>query len=424
MADTAVALNDLRHLLRVQAELRAESERKWQRAQQAMVGLLESFAAEEVERRLRHGEPLDNLPAENLVDLVSEQVILRLQKAQEKERQENQHGRDISQLSQHYERTCRDLQSEQENNRKLAVERDALAQEVTWLKNQLAALQQVQETQVRHTTGQALPAHQASTTAAPPAAVEPGWMNEWRQASTFERDSGVLVMIGETGLARRPLIADQMAKIFGIQKPGGSVIASFSRLLDGGWLEKYTPWKEDGAGSGGRNPDLLRLTEKGKFAYWLLTQCQPAPNEMEALLARHVTPEHTLLNLQAADILRGVGYEVDPQPPDIALPDGGLFKPDLLLRDAEGKVCFVEVEADAQKNRSDRLSKWHNFYHASGGSLYVVCDNRRCMKSIISELNLALGNRPATTHLTNLAELQSGQRGQDGSIWLQVRKRG
>ncbi|MFZ6029548.1 MAG: hypothetical protein ACOYYS_17685 [Chloroflexota bacterium] len=418
---TAVAINDLQHLLAVQGELRAGAERKWQHAQRALVGLLEAFAAEEVERRLRAGEALDSLPVESLAGLVAEQVKLRLQKAQEKERQENRSARDAEELAKRYRSICKALEAEKENNQRLQATVERLDEANRQLNNELSALRQVQQAQ---RAAGALP--QPAAAGSPPAlpsGVEPDWMSAWRQASTFERDSSVLRLIGETGLARRPLIAEKAAGLLGLQKPGGSVNAVFQRLVEADLLEKYQPWKDDGAGSGGRHPDLLRLTEQGRLAYWLLTQKQPAPNEMDTLLARHVTPEHTLLNLQAADFLQAAGYRVEMEPPDITLPDGGLFKPDLLLHDGEGKTLFVEVEIDSHKNREQRKAKWHNFYQAGGGCLYVVCDNRSCMKSIVSEINLALGTRPAVTHLTNLADLQAGKRGEQGSIWLQVRKR-
>jgi len=56
-----------------------------------------------------------------------------------------------------------------------------------------------------------------------------------------------------------------------------------------------------------------------------------------------------------------------PTPPDVNLPDGGLFKPDLVLIDEQGSLLFVEVERDTDKNIEQRQAKWRNFYQASGG---------------------------------------------------------
>jgi hypothetical protein len=71
-----------------------------------------------------------------------------------------------------------------------------------------------------------------------------------------------------------------------------------------------------------------------------------------------------------------------------------------------------------------RQSKWRNFSHASGGRMFVVCDNRSCMRNIRSEINYSLGNKPLVVSLTNLADLQAGNRGEGDSVWLEARNRG
>jgi hypothetical protein len=98
-------------------------------------------------------------------------------------------------------------------------------------------------------------------------------------------------------------------------------------------------------------------------------------NEYDLLLERHVSPEHTLLNLQAADVLREAGYEVNLTPPEITLPDGGLFRPDPVITDEGEATHFVEVERNTDKNIERRQAKWRNFYQASGGRMFMVCDD-------------------------------------------------
>jgi len=60
----------------------------------------------------------------------------------------------------------------------------------------------------------------------------------------------------------------------------------------------------------------------------------------------------------------------------------------------------------------------------SGEGMFVVCDNRSCMRNIRSEINYCLGNSPLIVSLTNLADLQSGKRGEGDSVWLETRNRG
>ena len=78
----------------------------------------------------------------------------------------------------------------------------------------------------------------------------------------------------------------------------------------------------------------------------------------------------------------------------------------------------MEVERDVDKNLEQRQAKWRNFYQATGGRVFVVCDNRSCMRNIRSEINYCLGNRPVVIALTNLADLQAGKRGEADSVGL------
>ncbi|HLA06833.1 MAG TPA: hypothetical protein VJ022_05275 [Anaerolineales bacterium] len=71
-----------------------------------------------------------------------------------------------------------------------------------------------------------------------------------------------------------------------------------------------------------------------------------------------------------------------------------------------------------------RQAKWRNFYQASSGRRYVVYDNRSCIRNIRSEINYCLRNNPLVVSLTNLADLQTGKRGEGDSVWLEERSRG
>ena len=79
--------------------------------------------------------------------------------------------------------------------------------------------------------------------------------------------------------------------------------------------------------------------------------------------------------------------------------------------DDHGALLFVEVERETDKNIEQRQAKWRNFYQASGGRMFVVCDNRTCMRNIRSEINYWMRNIPLFVSLTNLADLQTGKRG-------------
>lgn len=422
MASDDITIENLRQLLHIQTELREQAETRGRKAQRVLVGLLETFAPDEVDQRLKSGRPLDSLPVEELEQLVRQHIGNQLHQAQvllkdSQSAKTLQHNRDqLDKLRSQYE----SLRGE---NAHLVSQVASLETERNNLLNQVAALQSAAPAYSEKSSKleEVKPTDTEKMNDRPP---EPDWMVSWRQAETFDRDSRILIMIGKTGLSRRPVIEAQAAEILGIKKAGGSLQAMITRLTDLLLIETFRPWAADGAGTGGRFPDLVRLAERGQMTYWLLTGENPSINEYDLLLERHVSPEHTLLNLQAADVLRGAGYQVNLTPPDVNLPDGGLFKPDLVLIDEQGSLLFVEVERDTDKNIEQRQAKWHNFYQASGGKMYVVCDNRSCMRNIRSEINYCLGNQHLIVSLTNLADLQAGKRGDGDGIWLEIKKKG
>ena len=419
MAGEEITIDNLRQLLAIQTDLREQAETRWRKAQRVLVSLLETFAPEEVDQRLKNGRPLDHLPVDELEQLVRQQVGNRLHHVQ-RLLNDSQTARRAQNLRDQIEKLIAQNEELQKENRQLQDRINRMEAEKIDLLGQFAALRAVS-----HKRRESMPEHKrdipAQDESEPP---EPVWMATWRQAETFERDAGILKMIAETGIARRPVIEAQAAEQLGIKKAGGSIQALMTRLENLHLIERFRPWTADGAGTGGKYPDLVRLTDQGRLAYWLLTSQQPQTNDYDLLLERHVSPEHTLLNLQAADMLREAGYQVDLTPPEITLPDGGLFRPDLAIVDDQGATHFVEVERDVDKNLEQRQAKWRNFYQASGGKMYVVCDNRSCMRNIRSEINYCLGNKPLVVSLTNLVDLQAGKRGEGDSIWLEARTRG
>jgi hypothetical protein len=424
-ADTALAaitLENLRQLLHIQTELREQAETRGRKAQRVLVGLLETFAPDEVDQRLKSGRPLDSLPVEELEQLVRQHIGNQLHQAQVLLK-DSQNAKTLQQNRDQLDKLRSQYESLREENTRLVSQVASLETEKNNLLNQVTALQSVAPA-LSEQSSNLEEVKSTGTEIMNDRPSEPDWMVAWRQAETFDRDSRILMMIGKTGLSRRPVIESQAAEMFGIKKAGGSLQALVTRLTELQLIETFRPWGADGAGTGGRFPDLVRLVERGQMAYWLLTGENPRINEYDLLLERHVSPEHTLLNLQAADVLREAGYQVNLTPPDLNLPDGGLFKPDLALIDEQGSLLFVEVERDTDKNIEQRQAKWRNFHQASGGKMYVVCDNRSCMRNIRSEINYCLGNKPLVVSLTNLADIQAGNRGEGDSVWLEIRNRG
>jgi hypothetical protein len=416
MAGEEITIDNLRQLLSIQTELRELAELRWQKGQRALVSLLETFTPEEADRRLKSGQPLDSLSIDELEQLVRQHIGLRFNQLTSSARSKSKPNGPAAELKKMQE----ELANLGEENKKLGSRIEKLEDEKSGLYNQLVAMSQVVKSEITSDD----PTTETGTRREGSPPSEPNWMDKWRRSESFNRDSQVLIMIGETGLSRRPLIESRAAEMLGIKKAGGSIQALLTRLTDLGLIELHRPWREEGAGTGGRLPDLVRLTDRGETAFSFITGKKVAICEYDLLLERHVTPEHTLLNLQAGDLLREAGYQVNMIPSDIKLPDGGVFQPDIFMCDDLGVIYYVEVEREANKDIEQRQAKWRNFYQASGGRLYVVCDNKSCMRSIRSEINYALGSQPALISLTNLSDLHSGKRGDGESIWLEVKKKG
>jgi len=137
----------------------------------------------------------------------------------------------------------------------------------------------------------------------------------------------------------------------------------------------------------------------------------PKENEFDILIRHHSSPEHTILNIQAGEILINEGYQIRSRAQSINLSNGETYIPDIVAVDPKtGEVIFVEVERNVNKDQVSRKQKWMKFYEASNGNLYVFCDNLNCQRAIQGEINLALSGLAYNSFLTNLHGVRSGKR--------------
>lgn len=301
----------------------------------------------------------------------------------------------------------------------------ALKQENEQLRLQVAATVQVaqkvqDEEKVKEGSGGTLPSPIAQ------GVPEPDWMTAWRQSKTYARDSVFLSLIGETGMSRQPTIKKLAAEKLDLRLDNGSLSKPIERLVsaDGPQLlESIDDFEKSGSDAGGALPKFYRLTDRGRQAYWMLTGRNAIECEYDRLLKLHKTPEHTFLNMRAMDILEDIGdYSVKLQNPEIKLSDGSLFIPDIVVqKSGTDEVIYVEVERGTGKDTGFRVQKWTNLYAASGGRIYIICDTKRTVKALTSEINSALAGYTYHSHLTDLEELQMKKRGKDGSIWIYQR---
>ena len=251
-------------------------------------------------------------------------------------------------------------------------------------------------------------------------------MKTWQASKVFEKSSNAILVMGETGMALRPSIIKVMAKRLSLSEANKNLDEALNWLMapdDNACpvlVAEIEGILEQGSSSGGNQPAVYHLTPDGQIAYQVLTGKISKENEYDFLISHHSSPEHTILNIQAAEFLAEEGYQIRGLAKAIQLSNGETYIPDIIAADPKiGEVIFIEVERDVHKDQMARKQKWMKQYEASNGNLYVFCDNLNCQRAIQGEINIALGGLVYNSFLTNLHGLRKEKRSEkDGSIWL------
>lgn len=398
-------------------------QKTWETAHQHLVKLLRFLDQDYDEACEKSNHPLEKLADDDLAYLIHIRMRALMDEVKRKEKpgELNEIRHQLKDLSQKYSELEQMNMGLVEANKKLQDENNNL-------NSHLSALRQAQKDVLNQTvTGPrsvaevpVTPEHSVSLTI---------WIKSWQASKGFEKSSVAILVMGDTGKALRPSITKEMAKRLSLSMDNNSLDEAVSRLLTKEenvhpiLIEKIEGMPEQGSSSGGNSPDVLRLTEEGKLAYRALAGHEPVGNEYDRLIRCHSSPEHTILNIQAAECLVDAGYLIKGQVQEIQLSNGGSFIPDISAIDPiTGELIFIEVERDVHKDKMSRKQKWINLYEASNGNLYVFCDNLTGQRAIQGEINLALGELKYNSYLTNLHGLRNGKRSEkDGGIWLSVR---
>jgi hypothetical protein len=256
-----------------------------------------------------------------------------------------------------------------------------------------------------------LPSPPPSTPASPPD-TWPGWAQAWRaESGSYERDVDVVIILGDTGIARREDVDELLAEWWGISSGSGSIGRAIIRVREAGLVEAIPSRR----GRGRYPRHLLRLTERGQDIFRLLRGEAPAPAQTTELLKRHKSPEHAALNLDAANRLWEAGYGVDLFPDPVAL-DTATYYPDLTINTPEGRTLYVECERNTRKNPQERERKWALYYAASGGHFLVVTSSEEAGQAIQREIKAWAGERPLTLWMASVEGQEAGLE------WVDVRQ--
>ncbi|MCX6053686.1 MAG: hypothetical protein NTZ74_01995 [Chloroflexi bacterium] len=392
-------------------------QRAWEKARVYLIEILRMLDQDFVESAEKLALHLEAMTEEDLAGHIRLRLAALQRKVavKESEKEAANTRRDLETCLERYAELDRVFLELQERNRKLQ-------QEFTALEAHLSALQQVQ---VRMSS----PGVPQETVQAENVLPPPDWLENWRRSRAYEKTSTAVLVMGESGLALRPSILQEMARrlSLSVDNPALNEVLRLPRNIRSEevpvLIEEASGVPGQGSRAGGYQPAVLRLTTEGRAVYRLLSGKEPAENQYELLLKHHSSPEHTILNIQAAQILAAEGYQVQILPQQVQLSNGETYIPDLIAVEKEnGVIRFIEVERDAYKEGISRKKKWIKVHEASHGNLFVFCDNLNCQRIVQGEINLALGDLHYNSSLTNLNGLRSGKRSlKDGSLWLSQR---
>jgi len=402
-------------------KMQTDAQKLWDNAHKQLVALLRFLDQDYDESCEKANHPIKSFSDDDLAYLIY--VRLRVMQGEGSKKkmpdETNEIKRSLKELSQKYATLEQTLLASQEMNKKLQAEKSAL-------EAHLSALRQVQKDVVS-------PEIQSPNLVADnPGTLTtiPDWIKTWKESKIFEKTSTAILVMGEMGIALRPTIIKLMAKRLSLSAANKNLDEALNWLMTTEdkscpiLIEQVGGVLEQGSSSGGNQPEVLHLTQDGQVAYQVISGKPPKENEFDMLLRHHSSPEHTILNIQAGEILVEEGYQIRGRAQSISLSNGETYIPDIVAVDPKtGEVIFIEVERDVSKDQVSRKQKWMKFYEASNGNLYVFCDNLNCQRTIQGEINLALSGLAYNSFLTNLHGLRKGKRSEkDGSIWFSQRR--
>jgi len=395
-------------------------QRLWETAHMHLVTLLRFLDKDYDEACEKSNHPLEKFTDDDLAYLVH----IRVRAMLDEQKKKDGPGEVAEIRSQLKEMALKYAELEKTNAGLLETNKRIQAENAS-LNSHLSALRQAQKEAIHQVAAGTDPVEETNAMQDNSISL-PSWIKVWQESKGFEKSSTAILVMGETGKALRPSITKGIAKRLSLSSDNNSLDEAVSRLLNNeeglhpALIERVEALPEQGSSSGGNHPDILRLTEDGRMAYQVLAGKLPKENEYERLIRSHSSPEHTILNIQATEMLEEVGYKIKGQAQEIQLFNGGTFIPDIVaVEPSTGELIFIEVERDVHKDQAARKIKWMNIYEASNGNLYVFCDNLTCQRAIQGEINLALGGLAYNSFLTNLLGLRNGKRSEkDGGIWL------
>jgi len=343
---------------------------------------------------------LEDIPLSELADAIIESV------------HQQADGRELQQAPgktpEHWSRELETLRQQVDIEAKRANE---LEENNRWLQKKVAVMEQTLQSErlsKRRLQDELVQSQQPE----PPLDYQ-DWFQKWQADRTFDQEKSILLLHGETGVAR----VSELQQVAG-ERLGMSASSAYRHILS--CVQQGVMEKQSSVSTAGRPAELVILSARGRWAYNQMTGKAPVSGEYEDLLKAHKSDRQAALVLEAQALFRRLGYEVE-ESTTIKIDVKRTFQPDLIAH-KDGLTYYLEIETGEKVDRPSLIRKWENAMAAGGGRIFLVAAKASVMTNLVSNINRwseSTGQRPHifATHLAALRKLQPGE-----DPW--VRKRG
>jgi hypothetical protein len=303
--------------------LLVSAKNKAREAQVALIELGMEFCGEQFDALQKSGEDLQLLLPGDLARIIRDHLgLLKMAAGSGDDRDAS-----VRRLAQ-ANREVAELQKELNEQRKRAA---AAERQVRDLQSQAGSLQNTIERlqSELHQKESQLPVHGPDAGEGEETSREAGftsWLQTYNSDRNFEREVGIIRILGDTGVSRYPELEDLVTS--GMQISNSTVYWAVKECETQELIERQS----EASALRGRPQHLVILTGKGRWLYQKLTGENPKESEHTHLLRAHKSSGHLALILRVADLLAGLGYEVVREPLRIQIEENRYFQPDLVIR--------------------------------------------------------------------------------------------
>ena len=352
----SIQLQQVRGMLAGEQRMRSIAERQAAETREAIRELIGQYCAVEMDEAQReHKAAVQGWTVQEMVEFLNLHLGRKIGQGKDGNAAQAEAYEKVAERNDELTRANRDLEQKLAAQERLAREQ---AERIGMLEQEIAAV----KVDLADARTQLVARHEAAPNPQPVQVIQsPGRrFEDWKAANGFERSRDLIRLLGESGVSQYYDVAGQLSTLW--QTSSRTSLDKAIKLgKKHGLIEAFTP----NLGKGGRPSQLLKLTGRGREAFLLLFEKKATPSELDELLKRHKTIEHTALNLAGAAALRDwLEAQVDMYPPTITLDGGRQFAPDLSAVLPDGRTIYVECERGETPFRE---SKWQNIYDATGG---------------------------------------------------------